>query len=462
MKRRFLLATTFGMLVLAWALISARAEPVATRAVRFGSSADSLRRTLPIRPQALQFPGGAASFEQVNERIARTLLDGEGSFRVVHLGGSHVQAGWMGDRVRERWWEMAETACSRGLILPYRMAGTNTPPRVRTEFTGSWTGSGFPRTGHPGPLGGVGLSAATFDDAATWWHVAIRADSTAYRTAELRVLAESNGWVPRWAGRDTSVRVERTLLDSSGGWLLTFDPPVDTLFLGLEEDTIEVEGARWFRLHGVVAEDRSCPCEGLVYHEIGNNGASTASALRGSDDAGFGRDWRALQPDLVIFGLGINDAHAPVERFDPEAFIARYDSLVQLIRAAAPETAFMYLTNTDSFYGRRPNPAALAVREALFELARKQGAAVFDQFDAMGGLGAIQVWRDAGYAQSDLIHFTRSGYRVLADLYWDALLGNWAKSHAIQRRRIHLSIDTLPDRSEAVPDLPANSLIWNS
>lgn len=422
-------------LLICLALMSSERPPMRTWGWTPGRY-DTLLRTLPIRPQALQFPGGRAAFDEVNERLAQTLLDGSGALRVVHVGGSHVQAGWMGDQIRKRWLELAGTACSRGLIAPYRMAGTNTPPKIRTEFTGSWSGNRCSRSRHQGPFGGTGLSAVTFDASATWWHALVRSDSTRYFSDVVTVLGESNGMRPRWNGPDTGVSV--TPLEGRSGWRMAFEVPVDTLFIGFELDSAAVEGPRWFRLHGLLAESPSCACEGLVYHEIGNNGASTASVLRGVADEAFARDWEALAPDLVIFGIGINDAHGPADRFDPEAFVQRYDSLVSSIRAVVPETAFLYLTNTDSFYGRRPNPSALAVREAMFELARRQGAAVFDLFDAMGGLGSVQVWQDAGFARADRIHFTRDGYRVLADLYWDALLDAWTESSAVERRRVRI------------------------
>lgn len=417
-----------------------------------------LLRTLPLRPQGLQFPGGRQAIERFHEQLSGALIDGEGAVRVVHIGGSHVQAGWMGDRIRERWLEGPGSACSRGLIAPYRMAGTNTPPRVRTEFTRHWNGTRCSRSRHQGPFGGTGISAVTFDSSATWWHAVTRGDSSSYSTSRITVLADAQGLAPRWCGPDSTVHVQRTEINHGSGWVFELTPAVDTLFLGLETDSSSSDAPRWFRLFGTVAENPNCPCEGLVYHEIGNNGASTASVLRGAEDAAFHRDWAVLDPDLVIFGIGINDAHGPATRFDPAGFVARYDSLIGLIRQTQPDAALLFLTNTDSFYGRRPNPSALAVREAMFEVAARHGAAVFDLFDAMGGLGSMEVWREAGYARSDRIHFTREGYRVIADLYWDALLGDWAQSEAVTRRRLRIQS---PERgNEFTPR--TDSTAWKS
>lgn len=455
------LTSIFALLLVSALLISSApiARTTTTWAWSVGQYA-GLMRTLPLRPQHLHHPGGREAMERFHERLATTLVDGRGGLRVVHLGGSHVQAGWMGDRIRERWWDLAGTECSRGLISPYRMAGTNTPPKVRTEFTGSWSGTRCSLSRHQGPFGGTGLSAVTFDAHASWWHVLLRADSSAFTTTHLTVLGQGAGLAPRWAGSDTALRVVRVPLEGTEGWRLEFSRPVDTLFLALEPDTGQVPAPNWFRLHGLIAEQPACPCEGLVYHEVGNNGASTASVLRGAADDGFDRDWAALAPDLVIFGLGINDAHGPNTRFDPDGFATRYDSLIGLIRRTNPEAAFLFLTNTDSFYGSRPNPSAAAVREVMFDVAARHGAAVFDQFDAMGGLGSIEVWRAAGFAQEDRIHFTRAGYRVLADLYWDALMGDWSHSRAVHRRRMEVfsPVDSLWDRSH----LHTDTSPWNS
>lgn len=453
------LAIWLGLLTLLISWDSARTSQSASR-IGYSSPLDTLLEQLPLRPQSLQFPNGRGNLDSVHASLTRLLLDGQGSLRIAHVGGSHVQGGWMGDRIRERWWNATATACSRGLILPYRMAGTNTPPRVRTEFYGSWDGTRCSRSRHHGPFGGVGLSAVTFDPEASWWHTASRIDSSLYTTSKLTILAQSNGLVPEWLGRDSNQRAIRTALPEGDGWVYAFDPPVDTLFLGLEPVEIPGNEPQWFRLHGLIAENTSCHCEGLIYHEIGNNGASTASVLRGVADDAFERDWKALRPDLVILGLGINDAHGAADRFDAEAFAHRYDSLLQAIQVHAPECAFLFLTNTDSFYNGRPNPSALLVREAIFEVASRHEAAVFDLFDAMGGLGSMSVWDEAGFARDDRVHFNRAGYRVIADLYWDALLQDWANSASIHNRRTQRQSDA--DGPQHHQPAAQDSTTWKS
>ena len=49
-------------------------------------------------------------------------------------------------------------------------------------------------------------------------------------------------------------------------------------------------------------------------------------------------------------------------------------------------------------------------------------AAVWDQFDIMGGLRSMQKWQNEGLAQRDKVHFTKDGYILIGDLLFNALI----------------------------------------
>ena len=40
----------------------------------------------------------------------------------------------------------------------------------------------------------------------------------------------------------------------------------------------------------------------------------------------------------------------------------------------------------------------------------------------MGGYGSMARWEEAGLAQSDKIHFTPAGYKLVGDLLFDAIM----------------------------------------
>ena len=49
-------------------------------------------------------------------------------------------------------------------------------------------------------------------------------------------------------------------------------------------------------------------------------------------------------------------------------------------------------------------------------------AGVWNMYDVMGGLNSIVLWQRNGLAQRDKIHFTREGYLIMGDLFFNALM----------------------------------------
>ena len=140
------------------------------------------------------------------------------------------------------------------------------------------------------------------------------------------------------------------------------------------------------------------------------------------------RDLRLVKPDLVIFGIGINDAAA--DTFTQEKFIRDYDALIEVIHRISPDCALLFVTNNDSYkkVSRKKyevNPNGLLAEEAFIELGRKHNGAVWDFFDIMGGLKSMQKWQDEGIAQKDKVHFTSSGYMLIGDLLFNALMDRY-------------------------------------
>ncbi len=133
-----------------------------------------------------------------------------------------------------------------------------------------------------------------------------------------------------------------------------------------------------------------------------------------------------MRPDLVIFGLGINDATLP--EFTPEWYAQNYLDLAQQFKTVNPNCAFIFVTNNDSYSRKRKNGSvyyevnedALIVREVMYQLAAETGGAVFDQFEIMGGLRSMKTWYDHKLAKKDRVHFTNAGYELMGQLFFEA------------------------------------------
>jgi lysophospholipase L1-like esterase len=81
----------------------------------------------------------------------------------------------------------------------------------------------------------------------------------------------------------------------------------------------------------------------------------------------------------------------------------------------------------------------------MYELAEKHNAVVFDLYEVMGGAGSIDDWYRDELAKKDRIHFTREGYFLFADLFYNAFMnayGDWiAANHSLSDH-----MQTLPRR----------------
>ncbi len=134
-----------------------------------------------------------------------------------------------------------------------------------------------------------------------------------------------------------------------------------------------------------------------------------------------------IKPDLVILGIGINDAAG--SGFDANTFELNYEKIIEKIHRASPKSAVIFITNNDSFRKHRRryyvNYNATAVRERMFSLATRYNLTVWDFFSIMGGLGSMATWQQNGLSQKDRVHFTSSGYKLMGDLMFNAILKSY-------------------------------------
>jgi len=191
-----------------------------------------------------------------------------------------------------------------------------------------------------------------------------------------------------------------------------FDRPIDTLRVLWQprkgrRDTLSLEGVLF----------RPADPNGVRYHAVGVNGAATHSYLKA---VRFESQLRELPPDVVVFGLGINDAHKSRGEFDTLAYELRYDSLVDAVRRVNPHAQFIWLTNNDALYKGANNPHGILVQRAMRRLAAKHHGAVFDFFALMGGYGSVRRWMANDWARPDGIHLSQIGYQAHADWFASA------------------------------------------
>jgi len=365
------------------------------------------------------FPGDSTAFQRYHEKLDKLVFEGKGQVQVVHIGGSHIQADIWSQQARHRMQSMAPgLRAGRGLVFPYTTAKTNNPWWYTVASTGTWTAVRNVNKADSSTLGLAGISVTTRD---TLTHLKIGFRNGAYPVHEfnrVKVLhdMDSSFAVEAWSA-DSVVRITKRVDAAAGFTEFRYDRYRDTLRLRfVRTDTTQVK----FTLHGILLESDD---PGIVYHAVGVNGAATSSYLRCQH---FTEDLALIEPDLVVFSVGINDAHDT--DFDAAKFERNYAALIARVRAAAPGAAILLTTNSDSYVKRRtPNRNAFAVRDAMMRLGAREGVAVWDLFGAMGGLGSIREWESAKLAKNDRIHFNREGYVLLGDMMYAALMEKYAE-----------------------------------
>ena len=368
---------------------------------------------LALDKNKLAFYGDSSQFNAIFQKLDSQVFLGKGNLSILHIGGSHVQGGTLQQTMRAKFDNMVPgIGGERGFFFPYQMAQSNMPSDYHVDYTGNWTGCRCAKKSTTCVCGMSGYNATTFDSGA---HVNIYLNDLEdknYRFKKVRVFyqMEEGSFSPQIDSIYGSVS---QTIDSIGQFIeYSFEKTYDTLSFSIQKtDSLQSK----FILRGIqyITEE-----PGITYHSIGVNGASVPAYLRCND---FEKEINYLAPDLVIFGIGINDANGPESMFSQKGYEDNYRELIRWFKMANPTVSFIFITNNDSYYRRRyPNQNVFKVVKAMQNLAQETNGAVWNLFEIMGGIGSIKLWDKTGLAKSDKVHFTPEGYQLQSELLFNA------------------------------------------
>jgi len=364
----------------------------------------------------------STAMERFFSKLDSVVFLGEGNVSIMHIGGSHVQAGVFTQQFRDNLLSISpDLIGGQNFVFPFTAGGTNNPSHFMVSSTGEWTYCrNAVRRETDKRMGLAGAAVTTADPEASISIVTRErypSDNQPdfdFNKVTVIGFSEIGDVVPKLSYDGDTLQGE-------------YDEWLSTYVFQLPDFTDSVcicfnfkEGE--FTLTGVLLENGM---PGVSVHGVGVNGASVSSYLRCDD---FERDLNLIKPDLIIFGIGINDAAEP--DFDKEVFKQNYGELIGIMQNVNPDCALLFVTNNDSFKRKRVkkkrvyevNTNGKVVQQAFMEMGEQYGAAVWDQFDVMGGLCSMQKWEKEGLAQKDKVHFTHDGYRLMGDLLYNALI----------------------------------------
>lgn len=332
--------------------------------------------------------------------------------RIAHIGDSHIQADFLPGKMRYLLQEQFGNA-GRGLVFPYKQAGTHSPIDFKTESEAEFEGkrSVFKKGGPSIGISGMSVQAqsAEFD---IYFYLKER-----YGLLEpfdrLSIFKE-----PMENGPETVLKVgeeELTPLPSSDPGQIIFQLPEEAT-----SATFSVKNQPPFSegmtIHGWLLENTQKP--GILYNMMGVNGTTYFHFNRCEY---FLSELNMLSPDLIIVSLGTNEALT--RDFTTAALRREADKFLAQVRESCPQSSILITTLPEAWQRKqRPNPHIEPAQQALKDLAKDFEAGIWDLYETMGGRGAMQDWVDAQLGYVDYIHFTQMGYELQADLLYTALM----------------------------------------
>lgn len=404
---------------------------IATLLLAFGSQAQRYIHDYPnydfvdYDKNQLQYVGTAEPMRGFYEKLDHLIYRGEGQINILHVGGSHIQAGIWSGSVREALHALHPgIVAGRGFVFPYRAARTNTPYDYTVDYAGGWEGCRNVEKNKDCNLGALGISVTTERNDA-WLKIALdENNSIDYRFTKAIVYHSTDAQSFCFEFPNDPTATIETFADK-GYSKITFTRALDNLHLQVKQtDSLQ----QYFTCYGFKLETDK---PGIYYNAVGVNGADVPAYLRSPN---FARDLHTSPPDLVILSIGINDALYP--SFSPQAYKENYRELIRRIKSVAPEAAILFTTNNDSYFKRRyVNPNGEKVKQAMSELSAQFNTAVWDMYSIMGGRGSIDTWIDARLAKTDKLHFTGDGYRLLGSLLASAIIQDYEKHILAKAKR---------------------------
>lgn len=259
----------------------------------------------------LFFPGGREAQDNFYAKLDSLKKDSLSNVNIWHVGGSHVQGGSFPNRLRDNFQKFGGEG-ERGFVFPRQLAGTNEDKSIRMTAEGNWYAPMLTKTSkEEKPRYGITGFAARCDSTAS---IGLNTDpknrKQAWTFKQIRLLGYSSSqkaYPELYVGNKKCKHVYDSLTAS-----YFYDLPKVTDSVRI--DFVIPEG-EYFVFNGLQPLTGK---KGVNYFASGVNGARVTAW---SDQcADLERDLQLVNPDLVIFGLGINDSACDSLTFSPDKF----------------------------------------------------------------------------------------------------------------------------------------------
>ncbi|MGL5637659.1 MAG: GDSL-type esterase/lipase family protein [Bacteroidales bacterium] len=331
---------------------------------------------------------------------------------IVHIGDSHIQAGFLSGRMM-RLLQNDFGNAGRGLIVPLRLAKTNEPLDYKITSSVAWNGNRLIQRNAQNISGIGGVVIEANSDKIDFTISLSNTSAQDYAFDQITIFSDPNA--PLLYPDSASIEnctIEKT---SPFAYELKLNALTDSVSLKAKAMTAEASN----KFYGFLLRNGN---PGVLYHSIGVNGAHYLDYQKGL----VFEQTKALNPDLIILSLGTNEAFG--RNLNYSEFKRQVEVTVAKLKSENPQAKLLITIPPQCYEKRRvnkklvyePNQKIKTVRKVLVDFANEQGIAWWDLYEVTGGNGSAKQWYVNKLMSKDRIHFTEEGYKLQADILYNA------------------------------------------
>ncbi|MDR0794787.1 MAG: GDSL-type esterase/lipase family protein [Tannerella sp.] len=391
---------------------------------------DDVELLIPFAIDSLcRITDSSRSLDGFLEELDGLLAGKDTVIQIVHIGDSHVQAGFYPGQVM-RMMHQAFGNAGRGWISPLKLAKINEPKDyfITSSKVNNWIAGRCIQIAPKSIWGLGGLGIQTASKTIDFTVSVIPKNGAGYGFNKVLLFRDDLALPMLPAEEDTS--------SVSTAWGMDTGLPhiaVDTFRMDTETQTLNLQSAAQIDLppqfDPAILKTPNCYYgfslmngnSGILYHAIGQNGAM----FKHFSSEPYLQQLALLQPSLIIITLGTNEAHTVVN-LTGSLFELQVDRFVQLIRRYLPTTAILLTTPAENFKRTRKgferNEKISLVAQVIKEYAQREGLACFDLYGMTGGANSCLKWQEAKLLGRDRVHFSVDGYYEQGKMLFKALV----------------------------------------
>jgi LysM repeat protein/lysophospholipase L1-like esterase len=380
----------------------------------------------------------ATLFQQMVSGLTSAQSNG---YSVVHFGDSHIQAEGPTSVARKNLQALYGDA-GRGMMFAYSAANSYSSILYGTSHTGNWTYAKSFQSAPKLPIGVSGMTVRT-DEKNASLIFNLKQPNSSYQKLRVFIKKDTSSFDFKIVTAEDQISIK--IKDHVSSNLPYIDIPItgnqSKITIQLVQNS---PNQNFFEFYGMSLE--TSQNKGLIYHSVGVGASQYGSLLL---EELLDEQLPSLNPNLIILDFGTNN-YLYDNQVKPELG-PQIEKIINNLRPIAPKATILLTSTQDLYYKSKHVTSGIVFRNLIDSLAKKNHCLFWDWYAVSGGKKSLVKWRDAGYAQTDLVHLTTKGYELKGQLLFEAIknsMDSLVKKPTLQSLAISYS-----EQKETIPEV---------